>query len=140
VPGFAIGEHHDADLAAAAIKMAVAVRGGDLTGVVFRTDRGSEYTARDFAKVCERFGITQSMGRVGSALDNAASESFFSTLEFECLRKHHFETKAQARRVVANWIDGFYNRIRRHSYCEGRSPVDFELILAARAPTKPEAA
>ena len=88
--GFAIGEHHDAELAAAAIKMAVAVRGGDVTGVIFHTDRGSEYTAGDFAKVCERFGITQSMGRVGSALDNAASESFFSTLEFECLRKHHF--------------------------------------------------
>ena len=67
------------------------------------------------------------------ALDNAASESFFSTLEFECLRKHHFETKAQARWVVANWIDGFYNRLRRHSYCAGRSPIDHEHLLAARA-------
>jgi len=133
VPGFAIGEHHDAALAAAAIKMAVAVRGGDVTGVIFHTDRGSEFTARDFAKVCERFGITQSMGRVGSALDNAASESFFSTLEFECLRKHHFATKAQARLVVANWIDGFYNRVRRHSYCDGRSPVNHETFLAAQA-------
>jgi putative transposase len=140
VPGFAIGEHHDAELAAAAIKMAVAVRGGDVSGVIFHTDRGSEYTASDFAKVCERFGITQSMGRVANALDNAASESFFSTLEFECLRKHHFTTKAQARRVVANWIDGFYNRIRRHSYCGGRSPAEFELILAARTTPKAEAA
>ena len=114
--------------------MAVAVRGGDVRGVIFHTDRGSEeYTAGDFAAVCERFGITQSMGRVGSALDNAASESFFSTLEFECLRKHHFETKAQARRVVANWIDGFYNRARRHSFCGGRSPVEFELMLATQA-------
>jgi putative transposase len=69
VPGFATGEHHDAELAAAAIKMAVAVRGGDVKGVIFHTDsfRGSEYTAGDFAKVCERFGINQSMGRVGSA-------------------------------------------------------------------------
>ena len=131
--GFAIGEHHDAELAAAALKMAVAVRGGEVGGVIFHTDRGSEYTAGDFAKVCERFGITQSMGRVGNALDNAVSESFFSTLEFECLRKHHFVTKAQARAVVANWIDGFYNRVRRHSYCGGRSPLDHEMILAARA-------
>jgi putative transposase len=131
VPGFAIGEHHDTELAAAAIKMAVAVRGGDVKGVIFHSDRGSEYTAKDFAAVCERWGVTQSMGRVGSALDNAASESFFSTLEFECLRKHHFKTKAQARWVVANWIDGFYNRLRRHSYCDKRSPVDFELFLAA---------
>jgi putative transposase len=140
VPGFAIGEHHDAELAAAAIKVAVAVRGGDVKGVIFHTDRGSEYTAADFAKLCERFGITQSMGRVGSALDNAASESFFSTLEFECLRKHHFETKAQARRVVANWIDGFYNRVRRHSFCDKRSPADFELLLAAQGVTSEEAA
>jgi putative transposase len=133
VPGFAMGDHHDAELAVAAIKMAVAVRGGDVRGVIFHTDRGSEYTARDFGLVCERFGITQSMGRVGSALDNAASESFFSTLEFECLRQHHFATKAEARLVVARWIDGFYNRVRRHSYCDKRSPVDYELMLAAGA-------
>ena len=133
VAGFAIGEHHDAELAAAALKMAVAVRGGEVGGVIFHTDRGSEYTAGDFAKVCERFGITQSMGRVGNALDNAVSESFFSTLEFECLRKHHFVTKAQARAVVANWIDGFYNRVRRHSYCNGRSPIDHEQFLAVTA-------
>ena len=115
----------------------MAVRGGDVTGVIFHTDRGSEYTAGDFAKVCERFGITQSMGRVGSALDNAASESFFSTLEFECLRKHHFETKAQARRVVANWIDGFYNQVRRHGSCEGRSPSTTSLLLTAAEPLVP---
>jgi putative transposase len=128
--GFAIGEHHDAELAAAAIKMAVAVRGGDVRGVIFHSDKGSEYTATDFAKVCERFRIKQSMGRVGSALDNAVSESFFSTLEFELLSKRSFETKAEARRAVANWIDGFYNRVRRHSYCHGRSPVDYETVVA----------
>ena len=140
VAGFAIGEHHDAKLAAAAIKMAVAVRGGDVSGVIFHTDRGSEYSAREFSQVCQRFGITQSMGRVGSALDNAVSESFFSTLEFECLRRHHFTTKAEARRVIANWIDGFYNRVRRHSYCDGRSPVEFEQLLAARPIQEPTAA
>ena len=140
VAGFAIGEHHDAKLAAAAIKMAVAVRGGDVSGVIFHTDRGSEYTAREFSQVCQRFGITQSMGRVGSALDNAVSESFFSTLEFECLRRHHFTTKAEARRVIANWIDGFYNRLRRHSYCDGRSPIEFEQLLATRSASEPAAA
>jgi putative transposase len=133
VAGFAMGDHHDAELAGAAIKMAVAVRGGDVGGVIFHSDRGSEFTSAAFVTVCEQFGITQSMGRVGSALDNAASESFFSTLEFECLRQHHFVTKAEARRVVANWIDGFYNRLRRHSFCEKRSPVDYEAVLAARS-------
>jgi putative transposase len=105
VPGFAIGEHHDAEIAAAALKMGVAVRGGDVAGVIFHSDCGSEYSAGLYRQVCERLEITQSMGRVGSALDNAPAESFFSTLEFECLRKHHFATKADARRVIAAWID-----------------------------------
>ena len=111
-----------------------------LSGIRLSTDRGSEYSAREFSQLCQRFGITQSTGRVGSALDNAASESFFSTLEFECLRKHHFITKAEGRRVIANWIDGFYNRVRRHSYCDGRSPIEFEQLLATRSAAQPAAA
>lgn len=137
LPGFAIGEHHDAELAAGAIKMAAAVRGGDVRGVIFHSDRGSEYSAGLFRGVCDRLGITQSMSRVGSALDNAAAESFFSTLEFELLRKKHFATKADARREVARFIDR-YNRTRRHSACERKSPMEFEAILAARAAGVPE--
>ncbi|MCA1693158.1 MAG: IS3 family transposase [Actinobacteria bacterium] len=130
--GFAIDEHHDTRLAAGALKMAAAVRGGDVRGVIFHSDRGSEYTADVFGAACRALGVTQSMGRVGSALDNAAAESFFSTLEFECLRKRRFTTKAEARRAVASYIDR-YNRIRRHSSCEMKSPIDYEAILAARA-------
>ena len=131
VPGFAIDEHHDATLAAGALKMAAAVRGGDVRGVVFHSDRGSEYSADAFEAACTALGVTQSMGRAGSALDNAAAESFFSTLEFECLSKHRFATKTEARRVVAGYIDR-YNRIRRHSSAEMKSPVDYEAILAVR--------
>ncbi len=94
--------------------------------------RPGEYTAGLFAAACRALGVTQSMGRVGSALDNAAAESFFSTLDFECLRRHRFATKAEARRAVARYIDR-YNRVRRHSSCEMKSPVDYEAILAARA-------
>ena len=131
VPGFAIDSHHDATLAAGALKMAAAMRGGDVSGVIFHSDRGSEYTAELFEAACAALGVTQSMSRVGSALDNAAAESFFSNLEFECLRKHRFATKAEARQAVARYIDR-YNRIRRHSSCEMKSPVDYEAILAAR--------
>jgi transposase InsO family protein len=139
VPGFAIGEHHDACLAAAALKTAVAVRGGDVAGVIFHSDKGSEYTASLFEAVCARLGITQSMGRVGSALDNAAAESFNSTLEWELLSRKHFATKADARREVARFVDR-YNRVRRHSFCEMRSPVEFEQVLADRTERKEQAA
>ncbi|MGH8990350.1 MAG: integrase core domain-containing protein [Acidimicrobiia bacterium] len=67
------------------------------------------------------------MGRTGSCLDNAAAESFFSTLEHELLSRNTFATKEEARRRVANWIDGFYNRTRRHSTCQMLSPVNYEL-------------
>lgn len=132
LPGFAIGEHHDAELAAAALKMAVAVRGGDVAGVIFHSDHGSEYTAGVYQQLCHRHGITQSMGGVGSALDNAAAESFNSTLEHELLSRRRFVTKAEARRAVAVWIDGFYNRVRRHSSIQMLSPLEFERRLAAR--------
>ena len=82
--------------------MANAVRGGKnaIDGVIFHTDRGSTYTANDFTALCRRLGIRQSMGRVGSCFDNAASEAFFSTLEHEVLSRHHFATKAEARAVI----------------------------------------
>ena len=130
IVGFAMSEHHDADLAYAALAMAVAVRGGReaITGVVLHTDQGSEYTAGGFRAACERCGITQSMGRPGSALDNAVIESWHSTVEFELRRLEHFATKAQARARVAAWIDD-YNRGRRHSALGMTAPVDYELAL-----------
>jgi hypothetical protein len=69
VPGFALGEHHDAQLAYSALVMAVAVRGGQVPGVIMHTDQGSEYTAGLVRQACARLGISQSMGRPGSALD-----------------------------------------------------------------------
>jgi putative transposase len=132
LPGFAIGEHHDSALAKAALCMAAAVRGGDVSGVIFHSDKGGEYAGDLFATACSTLGVTQSMGRVGSALDNAASESFNSTLEHELLSRNRFETKDQARRAVARFIDA-YNTSRRHSSCEMMPPVAYEQILDERA-------
>ena len=112
--GFALGEHHDAELAYGALAMAVAVRGGRVSGVIMHTDQGSEHTAGAFRAACERLSICQSMGRPGSALDNAVIESWHSTLEFELRRIEHFATKAAARAGVAAWIED-YNHHRRHS-------------------------
>ena len=132
LPGFAMGSHHDAALAKAALCMAAAVRGGNIAGVIFHSDKGGEYTGDLFTKTCEALGVTQSMGRAGSALDNAAAESFNSTLEWELLSRRQFATKAQARREVAEFIDR-YNHRRRHSSCKMKPPVAYEQILTDRA-------
>jgi transposase InsO family protein len=131
LPGFAIGEHHDAPLAKAALCMAAAVRGGQVAGVVFHSDKGGEYVGDVFTEACTALGAVQSMGRVGSALDNAAAESFNSTLEWELLSRRQFATKDQARRDVAAFIDA-YNHQRRHSTCEMLPPVAYEQMLAER--------
>jgi putative transposase len=132
LPGFAMSEHHDSTLAKAALCMAAAVRGGEVDGVIFHSDKGGEYVGDLFAQACDSLGVTQSMGRVGSALDNAAAESFNSTLEHELLSRRHFATKDQARREVARFIDS-YNHRRRHSSCEMLPPVAYEQALAQRA-------
>jgi len=132
LPGFALGEHHDSALAKAALCMAAAVRGGNVDGVIFHTDKGGEYVGDLFTNACAALGVTQSMGRVGSALDNAAAESFNSTLEFELLSRTRFATKDEARRAVARFIDA-YNNTRRHSSCEMKTPVAYEQLLAERA-------
>jgi transposase InsO family protein len=131
--GHALGEHHDAGLSCGALAMAVAVRGGrrQVAGVVFHSDQGSEYTAARFRQACERMGIRQSMGRPGSALDNAVIESWHSTLEFELRSREKFATRARARTAVAAWIED-YNHVRRHSALGMVSPVDYERSLAGK--------
>jgi putative transposase len=129
--GFALSEHHDARLSYGALTMAVAMRGGHVPGVIMHTDQGSEYTAGLFRQACGRLGVRQSMGRPGSALDNAVIESWHSTLEFELRRLEHFATKAQARARIAAWIED-YNTTRRHSALGMLSPAAYERALQAR--------
>jgi len=130
VLGFALGERHTAGLAYGALAMAVAVRGGQAPGVIFHTDQGSEYTAGAFRQACQRLGVQQSMGRPGSALDNAVIEAWHSTLELELRALEYFPTQAAARARVPTWIED-YNRHRRHSALQMMSPVGYEQALAA---------
>jgi putative transposase len=111
--------------------MAITVRGGTVPGVIMHTGQGSEYTARAFQAACQRLGVQQSMGRPGSALDNAVIESWHSALEFELRRVQHFATKEQARTAVPAWIEG-YNTRRRHTACRKMPPATYEQLLAAR--------
>ena len=89
-----------------------------------------EYTARSFQAACGRLGVTQSMGRPGSALDNAVIESWHSTLESGLRAVEHFATKKAARAKVAAWIED-YNNCRRHSACQMMPPASYEKTLAA---------
>ena len=130
VLGFALGEHHDAQLAYGALAMAVTVRGGQVPGVIMHTDQGGEYTAGTVRAACGRLGIRQSMGRPGSALDNAVIESWHSTLEFELRSLEHFATKAAARARIPAWIDD-YNHHRRHSALRMMPPAEYEKTLQA---------
>jgi putative transposase len=132
VLGHALDEHHDAQLAYSALVMAVAARGGQVPGVILHTDRGSEYTAGLVRQACQRLCISQSMGRPGSALDNAVIESWHSTMEFELRSLEHFATRAAARARVSAWIED-YNRRRRHSALGMMSPAGYEQALQEQA-------
>jgi putative transposase len=137
VVGFALGEHHDAELTRAVLCMAIAVRGGDVAGVIMHTDQGGEYTGGLFARACTGLGIRQSMGSVADALDNAASESWHSSIEFELMAEREpFPTKPEARRAVAEYIE-WYNADRLHSTNAMSPPIEHEL---AQQPATREAA
>ncbi|WP_405600372.1 integrase core domain-containing protein [Streptomyces sp. NBC_01410] len=75
---------------------------------------------------CDRLGVVQSMGRVGSCFDNAAAEAFNSTVKTEYVHRHRFTTRAEARIKIATWIADFYNTKRRHTRAGGLPPVEFE--------------
>jgi transposase InsO family protein len=106
--------------------MAAATRNGDVRGVIFHSDRGSEYGSRKFARACRRLGVTRSMGWVGSCFDNAVSEAFNSVLKVEYVHRHTFATRTGARIRIATWITNFYNTRRLHSVCGFKSPIDYE--------------
>ena len=95
-------------------------------GLIHHSDRGVQYTALSFGKHLEEAGICASMGRAGSALDNAMAESFVSTIKCELLRRHRFPTSETARVAIFEYIEGFYNRKRRHSSLGYESPAGYE--------------
>ncbi|MFD3537608.1 IS3 family transposase [Streptomyces sp. NPDC058664] len=125
VLGYSMASHMRAELVINALKMAVAARGGNVDGVVFHADRGSQYTSAPFARVCDGFRIRRSMGRVGSSYDNAPAESFWQGLKRETMHQRLFSTMRQARLAIFQWLT-YCNARRRHSALNYLSPVEFE--------------
>jgi len=113
-----------------ALDMALAMRRPN--GVIHHSDQGSQYTSIEFGQRCREAGVRPSMGSVGDAYDNAMCESFFATLECELLARHRFNSQVDARMAVFAFIEGFYNRRRRHSSLGYLSPVNYEQRLARR--------
>ena len=125
VVGWSMATHLRAELVVDALEMALWRRNPDV-GLIYHTDRGVQYTALSFSKRLDEAGIVASMGRVGSALDNAISESFVASLKCELLHRHRFLSREAARTAVFDYIEGFYNGVRRHSSLGYLSPTDYE--------------
>jgi len=125
IVGWALAEHLRAELVVDALEMAVARRRPD-AGLVHHSDQGSQYTSLIFTRRCRVVGIDVSMGSRGDCFDNAVLESFHASLKKELIHRRSWPTKAEARTAVFDYVETFYNRLRRHSTLGMRSPVEFE--------------
>lgn len=126
IVGWAMATHLRTELVLDALDMAVAQRRPQQ--VVHHSDQGTQYTSIAFGLRCKASDVRPSMGSVGDCYDNAMAESFFATLECELLDLKRFNTQAEARMEVFDFIEGFYNPKRRHSSLGQISPVNFERL------------
>jgi putative transposase len=127
VVGWAMADHLRVELALEALAMAISARRPRCGELVHHSDRGSQYTAGAYQAVLAAHGLRCSMSRKGNCLDNAMAESFFATLKRELLPEEGWPTKEEARAAVFEWIAVYYNRQRRHSGINYRTPVEFEI-------------
>ena len=125
VIGWSMKPEMTAQLAADALMMAV-WRRGKPEAVMHHSDRGSQYTSEQFQRLLVELGVTCSMSRAGNVWDNSAMESFFSSLKTERLTRKTFRTRDEIRAEVFDYVECFYNPIRRHSTLGYVSPIDFE--------------
>ena len=117
--------HMRASLANDALLMALWKRKPE-RGLLWHTDRGSQYASHSHRKILQDHGIVQSMSRKCNCWDNAVSESFFHTLKTELINHIKFKTKEEAKRAIFEYIEVFYNRKRMHSANDYCSPVEYE--------------
>ena len=125
VVGWSLRERMSAELVCEALDAAVQQRCPP-PGLVFHSDRGSQYASRAFRRRLWRYRMRQSMSRKGNCWDNAVAESFFATLKKELVRDCVFTTRTAARNAVFEYIEIFYNRRRAHSLLNYETPTAFE--------------
>ncbi len=128
VVGWAMAEHMTEELVLAALQMAATQR--DIpSGLIYHSDHGGQFTSKRVQDWLTQRHLTASMGSVGDCYDNAAAESFFSTLKRECVNRYHFSTRKEAKSIIFEYLEVFYNRQRLHSTLDYQSPVEYELTL-----------
>jgi putative transposase len=125
VVGWAFAESLHTALPLAALRMALCQR-RPARGLLHHSDRGCQYASAEYRSLLSAHGLEASMSRTGNPYDNAAVESFFSTLKTECLHRHASATRLETQAIAFDYIETFYNRERLHSALGYKSPVDFE--------------
>jgi putative transposase len=125
VVGWSMSAQMTAQLVTDAMLMAI-WRRGPSKALLHHSDQGAQYTSEDFQRLLSAHGITCSMSRRGNCWDNAATESFFSTLKIERTKRNAYATRNEARADVFDYIERFYNPLRRHSTLGYLSPVNYE--------------
>ena len=123
--GYSIGSRMTAELAVAALDNAVTQRPGH-RGVIVHTDRGGQFRSDDFQQKITEHKLRGSMGKVGTAADNAAAESFFSLLQLNVLNRQRWDTRDQLRAAIVYWIEAVYHRRRRQRRLGKRTPLQYE--------------
>ena len=127
IVGYSMGPRMTAELAASALRNAVALRDPHGT-VVVHSDRGSQFRAHSFVRTLRDAGLTGSMGRVGACADNAAMESFFSLLQKNVLDRQRWQNREELRLAIITWIEVTYHRRRRQRRLGRLTPIEFELL------------
>lgn len=125
VVGWSMNERITKELVLEALEMAINRR-KPARGLIFHSDRGSQYASHEFQRMLWEHGFISSMSRKGNCWDNAVSESFFSTLKTELIYQNQYESRGEAKRDIFQYIEIFYNRFRLHSALGYKSPEEYE--------------
>lgn len=126
VVGWSMAEHLRTELVLTALSAALGHRKPSDAGLLFHSDRGSQYASHDYQHALAQANIACSMSRRGNCWDNAVAESFFGTIKTELIHSTVFPTRAIAKRMIVEWIEVFYNRKRLHSTLGFLPPAKFE--------------
>lgn len=129
IVGWAMDDHLRTELPLAALNMAISTRRPG-PNLIHHSDRGAQYASTDYRTALQSAGMQASMSRRADCWDNAPMESFFHTLKTEQVHHQHYATREHAKSDIFAYIEGFYNRTRRHSSIGYKTPIEIELKAA----------